>query len=441
MKRRNPKVVKQSWTATSPVDPLKQDGGDGPPRSRIRRLVSTDFRLYQVVRFLATIGIQMQAVAVGWQVYEMTEKPFDLGIVGLVQFIPAISLVLFTGHFADRYDRKKILFLTHAAFAACAALLCYFSLSGVKTPDPIYMTLFLFGVTRAFAGPAATSLLPHLVPKEQLSRAIALNSSTWQFATILGPAMGGLLYGAFGSAGGVYAISAGCLVVSTACLARMKVRTGRSDQNASSWKRLFVGISFVRREPVVLGALTLDLFACLLGGATALLPVFAKDILHVGPTGLGLLRTAPAVGAVLTALWLGRRPLEKSAGRVLFGSVAVYGVATIIFGLSHSFYLSLAALFVLGAADMISVVVRHTVIQFRTPEDMRGKVSAVSQVFIISSNELGEFESGITAAWWGVVPAVVVGGVGALVVTVLLGWRFPELRDVSRFDGSKAKTA
>lgn len=396
-----------------------------PPAFRHR-----DFRLAQVARFLGVLAIQMQSVAVGWQVYEITRQPLDLGFVGLVQFLPAVGLSLVAGHVADRFDRRRIVALCYGAYALSAIALLTLGWVGVSSPWPIYGVLFGFGVARAFGAPASGAILPSLVPAEELAGAIAWSSSIFQMATITGPALGGAIYGLAGRAGAVYACSGVFYVCAGTCILALRGGRGAADKAPPNLAQVFAGVRYIWQQKVVLGAISLDLFAVLLGGATALLPAYARDILHVGPGGLGLLRAAPSVGALVVAVTLAVRPLARHAGVAMLGCVALFGVATIVFGFSKSVPLSVCALAVAGAADMISVVVRLTLVQLRTPEAMRGRVGAVNLVFIGASNELGEFESGLMAAWIGVVPAVVVGGVGTLAVVALWTLLFPALRKV-----------
>lgn len=393
------------------------------PASAVFR--SRGFSLYLAGRFLSALAVQMQNVAVGWLVYDLTRDPLALGLVGLSSFLPAVALALVTGHTADRYDRRKILVLCYVVTLGTAAGLLVIAASGSSRVWFIYGLLLIFGIGRAFANPAGQALVPNLVPPEQLGNAIAWNSTVWQTATIAGPALGGLLYYfgatvAFGSA-------AVCFLT---CCVLFGMMTSRPQATPSdiTWETLLAGIRFIRSRPVIFGAISLDLFAVLLGGATALLPVYARDILDVGPGGLGLLRSMPAVGALVVALWLAQSPLQSRSGLRMFQGVAIFGVATIGFGLSTNVVLSCACLFLLGAADMISVFVRSTLVQFDTPDAMRGRVAAVNSVFIGASNELGEFESGAVAALIGTVPAVVVGGVGTLAVCALWVRWFPALR-------------
>jgi MFS family permease len=393
-----------------------------------------DFRFFQAARLLATLGFQMLGVAVGWQVYTLTREPIHLGYVGLAQFLPAIGFALITGHAADRFERRRVLVLCHAVLASCAVALLLLTLTPRTSVWSIYMVLVAVGSARAFAGPASQALVPNLVPPRHFSNAVAWSSSIWHVATIAGPALGGFLYGVFNGAGPVYATAAALELAAVACLLLVKTRAGASGKKPASWNELLAGIRYVWKNQLILGAISLDMFAVLLGGAVALLPIYAHDILHVGPFGLGMLRSAPAVGATLMAVFLAVRPLTRRAGPTLLFCVGIFGLATVVFGTSTRFEVTLAALLVLGASDMVSVFVRHTVVQLTTPDDMRGRVSAVNLVFIGASNELGEFESGLTAAWFGTVPAVVLGGVGTCVAVALCAWRFPALRRVDRLD-------
>jgi MFS family permease len=392
-----------------------------------------DFRLFLAARFLANIGSQMMSVAVGWQVYSATHRPLDLGFVGLAQFVPAFGFSLPAGNVADRIDRGRIVAVCNLALAACALALFALSSGGVTSVVPIYAVLFCLGTARSFAAPAGQSLVPGLVPPEHFPNAVSWGSTVWQVSTIVGPSLGGVLYGAAHGATWVYACCAGLLALASAFTFAIEPRPFTNPKGVS-WETVLAGFRYVKAHRVILGSVSLDLFAVLLGGATALLPVYASDILHIGPLGLGVLRSAPAVGAAATAVGLAYRPMTRRAGPIMLACVALFGAATIVFGLSRSFGLSLGALLVLGASDMVSVVVRSTVVQLRTPHDMRGRVSAVNMMFIVSSNELGELESGVTAAWLGTIPAVVVGGLGTLAVVALYALFFPELRKVDRLD-------
>ena len=411
---------------------------DGPAAEPPSPLRFRDFRLFWVARFCAVLATQAQGAAVAWQVYELArerggvaEAAFLVGLVGLAQFLPLFALALPAGEVADRRNRRVILQLCIGAELVCAAALAVSVFLNGGSLTVIFTALVLFGAARAFLGPAATALGPMLVPAASLPRAVALNSLSFQTGSILGPAVGGLLCAispaaAYGTAGALFAVS-------VVLLGLIRSHTTPAAQAAiSRLAAIREGLAYVWREKIVLGAISLDLFAVLLGGATALLPVFARDILQVGPEGFGVLRAAPAVGAVITAAILARRPLKRFAGRWMFGGVAVFGLATIAFGLSTWWPLSLAALAVLGAADMVSVFIRQTLVQVTTPDAMRGRVGAVSQLFISASNELGEFESGVVARFLGPVGAAVFGGVGALGVTGLWAWMFPELRKADR---------
>ncbi len=392
-----------------------------------------DFRLYQLARLLTTLALQMQGVAVGWQVYAITGRALDLGYVGLAQFLPAVALSLVTGPVADRFDRRYVLALCQAALFM-GTLLLYLGASGRKPSVlGIYGVLALIGTARAFQGPAASALMPNLAPAEVFPKAVALSSSSWQVAVIAGPALGGFCYSA-GGAPLVYGPSMVCELVSLIVILLIHARGSSRERKGVSFDQLVAGLRYVWHKPVILGAISLDLFAVLFGGAVALLPIYARDILHTGPTGLGLLRAAPALGALAVGLTLAYRPIQRHAGRAMFACVGLFGLTTIAFGLSRSFAISLVALLVSGAADMVSVFVRQSLIQLRTPDEMRGRVAAVNLVFIGASNEFGEFESGLTAAWFGVVPAVVAGGVGTCVVVALWALLFPALREVDRLD-------
>ncbi|MET0340012.1 MAG: MFS transporter [Polyangiales bacterium] len=395
-----------------------------------------DFRFLALGKLLSTLAFQMQGVAVGWQVYALTGSALDLGYVGLAQFLPAVVMSLMTGHVADRFDRRYVLVACQLVLLACTTLLLWSSAQPDASVTTIYVVLTLVGAARAFYGPASAALLPNLVPPEVFPNAVAWSSSTWQVAVIAGPALGGLLYG-LGSASKVYGIALALEVITLVVL--LLIRTRRAprapvDKRGATFGELLAGLRYVWEKPIILGAISLDLFAVLFGGAVALLPIYARDILHVGPQGMGWLRSAPAVGALVVGVLLAYRPLTRGAGRAMFACVGLFGVATIVFGLSHSFAVSLVALAISGAADMVSVFVRQSLVQLRTPDEMRGRVAAVNLVFVGASNEFGEFESGLTAEWLGVVPAVVAGGIGTCLVVVVWMWLFPALRKVDRLD-------
>ncbi len=393
-----------------------------------------DFRLFLGVRIISTLAVMIQSVAVGWQVYDMERTPLALAWVGLAEFVPMFLLTLPAGAVVDHTDQRKVLSVAFFIQALAAALLLVLSMAHLRHAWPFYAVIAVFGIARGFYGPAAQSLLAFLVPPERLPKSIALSASAYQVAVIAGPALGGFIY-----AVGPVPTYGTCLVAF--CVSGVAAATygGRRNKpreqgHLSPVARVREGLSFVFSRPIVLGAISLDLFAVLLGGATALLPVFARDILLVGPMGLGALRSAPAIGATCVALILARKPIARDTGKRMFAAVAVFGVATIIFGLSRNVYLSLGALIILGAADQVSVFVRSSLIQLATPDAMRGRVSAVNMLFIGASNELGEFESGVTAALLGTVRAVVLGGVGTLVVVGLWMRFFPALRSVDRLD-------
>jgi MFS family permease len=394
-----------------------------------------DFRLYQLVRLCAVLAVQIESVAIGWQVYELTGSALALGYTGLAQFLPFVSFVLVGGQVADRVDRRAILVVCQLVMLLCSLLLLSFTLGHVQDVRFVYGVLVLFGTARAFYAPASSALVPRLVPPEELTRAVAVSSTTWQVATIAGPAVGGLLYG-WGGARGAYLGSAALCALTVVWMLLLKVRTGRSSREPFSLSTLLAGFHFVRRQRLLLGSITLDLFAVLFGGAVALLPIYARDVLHTGPWGMGLLRSAPAAGAAVVAVFLASRPLGGRAGWKMFAAVAVFGAATLVFGLSHSLPLSLVALAVAGGADMVSVVVRSTLEMVATPDDMRGRVGAVNMMCVGASNELGEFRAGAFAEHVGAVTAVVSGAVGTLVVVALWAWGFPELRRVDHLEAA-----
>jgi MFS family permease len=389
------------------------------------------FQLFQGARVLSVLGVQMQGVAIGWQIYAITGRPLDLAWVGLAQFLPAVCLSLIAGHAADRFERRSILVACHGATAVLSVALWAIARASVPHLGLMYAVLAGIGVARAFGGPAGQSIVPTLVPIAHFGNAVAWGSSLWQATTIFGPMLGGVVLAATRGPGAVYAIAACCSAAALALVASMR-RVPNREPAATSLRSLFAGVRYVWHSPVVLGAIALDLFAVLLGGATALLPIYARDILHLGPWALGLLRSAPAIGAAGTGIALALRPIDRRVGAKMLGCVALFGVATVIFGVSRNFSLSLASLAVAGAADMVSVFVRSSLIQLATPNAMRGRVSAVNMVFVGASNELGEFESGLTAQWLGVVPSVVLGGIGTIVVVAIWVWRFPALRRVDR---------
>lgn len=403
-----------------------------PAEGRLIVLRHPDLRRYLTARFIASIATQVQTVAVGWQVFRATGDPFDLGLVALSQFLPFVLLILPAGHVADRYDRRRIQLVTYVLLAACAAALFGLALSGNIDTGPVFAVMVLFGTARAFNHPVGQALLPNLAPIALFPRAVAVNSSLGQVATIAGPAIGGALV-LFGEQV-AFGLSLVLLMAAVVLVAGLR-GGGRTEASTEpvSWAALLTGVNFVRSRPIVLGSISLDLFAVLFGGAEALLPIYAGEILDVGPVGLGIMRAAPAVGAGVLAAVVAVRPIRRNVGRWMFGGVIVFGIATMLFGVSTSFPLSVAALIVMGAGDMVSVYIRHLLVQLETPDAIRGRVSAVNSVFIGASNELGEFESGITASWWGIVPAVVVGGAATLAVAATWTRVFPVLRRLDRF--------
>jgi MFS family permease len=388
------------------------------------------FLLYFSGRLFSGMSRQIIAVAVGWQVYELTHSAFHLGMIGLVQFLPALLLTFNAGHAADRYNRKNIVQLCQWVEGIAAAWLAWGSIGGWLSIFDIYVASAIFGAASAFERPAGAAMLPSIVPTSMLQQATALTAGIFQIATVGGPAIGGLAL-AF-SPGTAYLLTAVFWLLAGVFNGLLPLAHRSSTSGDISMSTLFAGVHFVRRSPTLLGTISLDLFAVLLGGATALLPIFAKDILHTNEFGFGLLRAAPAIGALVTSAILARKPLQRRVGRRMFQAVIVFGVATVVFGLSTDIWLSLAALILMGAADQVSVVIRLSLVQLATPDDMRGRVSAVNYLFVNASNQLGEFESGLTAAWWGAVPAVLVGGVGSVLIALLWMRLFPTLRDVEK---------
>jgi len=394
-------------------------------------LAHRPFMLLWLARVAATMGYQMLAVLIGWKIYEITSSALDLGLVGLIQFIPAVVLTLVIGHTADRYDRRQIVRLAQSVYALVAVIIAGALITGALSRGLLFVAVFMLGTARAFEMPTIHALVPALVPARMISRAVAAWTSANQVAVICGPALGGLVY-----ALNPFAVSALCVIFFAAAITLVSFvqpkHTG-DTREPPSFSTVLAGWQFIRRNRRLLGVITLDLFVVILGGATALLPIYARDILHAGPIGLGLLRSAPAVGALLTSAILSRYPVERYIGRRMFIVVAVYGLTTISFGLSTWFPLSLLALAVLGAADAMSVVIRFSLVQIETPDAMRGRVSAINYLFVGSSNTLGEFESGAVAAWLGAVPSVLIGGIGSLAIAALWMLLFPGLLRIDRF--------
>lgn len=388
--------------------------------------------LLLIARVSTGFAVQMLTVAVGWQVYALTQSPFFLGLVGLVQFLPMFLLTLIVGYVADRYNRKVIICICQIVESMAVFFLAFGSYHGWITKEFILIVIFIIGTANAFQGPPMQALLPNIVSKELFPQAAAWLASAFQFAVIIGPALGGVLY-AFGPQV-VYCIAGALALLTSIGVSFISLRQGQSKPEPVTIKSLLLGISFIKSKPVILGAISLDLFAVLFGGATALLPVYAGKILMIGPTGLGVLRSAPAAGALIVSVFLARRPLKNKVGRIMFTAVIFFGIATVIFGVSTSFVLSLAALFLLGACDVVSVVIRSTLIQMQTPDNMRGRVGSVNLMFIGTSNQLGEFESGVVASWIGVVPAVLIGGIGTIIVVLLWMKLFPELLHADKLE-------
>ena len=390
-----------------------------------------NFAFYLSARVLGTLAVQMQSVAIGWQVYQLTGSLFDLGLIGLAQFAPFLLLILYAGHAADRYNRRTIITLCLAAQLLCGLMLLGFTLLGLSVVWPVFAILVLFGSARAFMMPATQAVLVNMVPTEHFSQAVALSSSSFHVAVILGPTLGGLLYLAGPMT--VYLVASSLLIAAVVLMRLSRAAPQVINTQAATWHTLLEGMRFVWSRPIVLGAISLDLFAVLFGGATALLPAYAHDVLHTGPTGLGLLRTAPGAGAALCSVLLAFYPIRRRVGAWMFGGVAVFGVATLCLGATASFAVALAALFLLGAGDMVSVYIRHLLVQFETPDAIRGRVSAVNAVFIGASNELGEFESGITAGWFGLVRAILLGGLATVLVAGIWSVKFPVLSRMDKF--------
>ena len=403
--------------------------GADKPSSGGRAVFSyPDYVRYVAARLFVVLALEMQSVAVGWRVYEITQSPLALGLTGLAQFLPGILLFLVSGHAADRWDRRRLVLFCYLSFTVGSAALLALELQGLHSAYPIYAVLAWLGVARAFNGPATRALLPQLLPAELFPSAVAWDASAFQMATILGPSVGGLLYAIFGGPSVLYGTAAAAQVAAMFFMLGVRVRRNPGPREPPSLATALAGLRYIWKRKVVLGSISLDLFAVLLGGAVALLPVYAREILRTGPWGLGLLRSAPGIGAAAMAMVLAYRPVRRWAGAIMLCCVAGFGACTIVFALSRSLPLSLAALVLVGATDMVSVVVRGTLVQVTTPDEMRGRVNAVELMFIGASNQLGQFESGLTAQWFGTVPAVVLGGVGALLVTALWAWVFPEVR-------------
>lgn len=423
--------------------PLDSEGQAGAAFS------SRNFRRYQAARLIAIVGAEAQSVAVAWQIYQLTHNAFLLGCTGLALFLPGIFFVLPAGHAADRYDRQRIIVTCYVLQALCTGALLYLSLTGVRHVLAIFAILFCIGAGRAFSGPASSAIQPQLVPQGAFVNAMTWGSAIFQIANISGPAVGGLLFtvtltGALQRWTGapiVYALTMVCMLTFVVLVSTLRPRKEQTSNKAFSFQGMLEGALYVRRARLLLGSISLDMFAVLLGGAVSLMPIFAQDILHAGPRGLGILRAAPALGALCTSITLARRPIRHNAGKLMLVAVGVFGLATVLFGLSKSLPLSLFALFFIGASDNISVIIRQTILQLGTPPAMRGRVSAINWLFLGASNEFGEFESGLTAQWFGAVRAVVVGGIGSVLVTSLWSVYFPTLRGVDSLDAESLLAA
>ena len=404
-----------------------------PAMASANALHHRPFVFYWLSSWAASFAVQIMSVSVGWQVYDITRNPLYLGFVGLAQFVPPLVLVLVTGLVADTFNRRLIMGLCLAIEAVCALSLMVFTLSAPVAIWPVFAILVLLGVARAFLNPASDALAPNLLPKEAIAHGISLNSMSWQIGNIVGPVAGGLLYGLSGAV--AYGVSLALIGIAMVLVALIGAVAQPNHAEETSLSTLFAGFTFIRGERIVLGAISLDLFAVLLGGAVALMPVYARDILQTGPWGLGLLRAAPGIGAVVMALGLAKFGIKSRAGVILFAFVAGFGLFTVVFGLSSWVPLSIAALAAMGACDMVSVYIRETLLQLWTPDEVRGRVNAVNRVFIGASNELGEFRAGVAAAWIGAVAAVVMGGAGTMAVAFFWSRWFPELRTAKRLDG------
>ena len=429
--------IAQPARQQAPTPGTSAPGTPATPRASAFR--SRDFRLYQAARLLVILGAEAQSVAVAWQVYQITHSALSLGYTGLALFMPGLFFMLAAGHVADRYDKRIVILTCYAVQAVATAALLWIALHPITSIVPIYCVLFLIGTGRCFSGPAASAMLPSLVPKEDFVNAVTWGATIYQTANATGPMVGGLLFTATFAALGVwrgapivYLFTLAMLVGFLFLVAGIKPKPGAVEKKAFDAKTVLAGLRYVAETKLLLGSISLDLFAVLLGGAVALMPIFAHDVLHAGATGLGLLRAMPSLGALVVSLSLVFRPIKRRAGRIMLTSVAVFGAATVLFGLSRSFWVSMIALLLVGASDMVSVVIRSSILQLATPPEMRGRVSAVNWLFIGASNEFGEFESGLTAHWWGAVPAVVIGGVASLAVTAISAMAFPALRNANQ---------
>jgi MFS family permease len=401
-------------------------------QSSPRLIHQRPFVLFWLARLASTMGYQMLALTIGWQIYEITNSAFDLGLVGLIQFVPAVVLTLLIGHAADRYDRRLIVRVAQGVYVMAAVMITLALFNGMLGRNLLFAAVFMIGCARAFELPTAHALAPSLVPAPMISRAVAAWTSANQTAIICGPALGGLIYAASPVLVGMICLI--LFVCSITLISFVRAKGAPEKREPPTFASVLAGFNYIQSRHRLLGVITLDLFVVILGGATALLPIYARDILSVGPIGLGLLRSAPAAGALITSIVLARHPVERHIGRKMFAVVGIFGVATIVFGLSNSLGLSLLALAVLGASDAVSIVIRFSLVQIETPDEKRGRVSAINYLFVGSSNTLGEFESGLIAAWLGAVPSVVIGGLGSLLVAGVWMMLFPDLRRIDRFE-------
>jgi MFS family permease len=420
----------------------------GPPPTSTGAFRSKDFRLYQAARLVVILGAEAQSVAVAWQVYQITHSALSLGYTGLALFMPGLFFMLAAGHVADRYDKRGVILVCYAVQLAATGALLWIALHPVRSIVPIYCVLFLIGTGRCFSGPASSAMVPMLVPKDDFVNAVTWGASIYQTANAVGPMFGGLLFtltfawlGRWRGAPVVYGFTLAMLCVFIALVAGIKPKPGVGVKKAFDAKTVLAGLKYVAETRLLLGSISLDLFAVLLGGAVALMPIFAHDVLHAGATGLGLLRAMPSLGALAVSLTLVFRPIKRRAGKTMLVCVGIFGAATVLFGLSHTMWVSMVALLLVGASDMVSVVIRSSVLQLATPPEMRGRVSAVNWLFIGASNEFGEFESGVTAHWWGAVRAVVIGGIGSLVVVGVSAFAFPALRRADRLTAESLRAA
>ena len=421
---------------------------EGPPASHNAAFRFKDFRLYQAARLLVILGAEAQSVAVAWQVYQITHSALSLGYTGLALFLPGLVFMLPAGHVADRYDKRAVILACYTLQAVASAALLWIALHPIRSIAPIYCVLFLIGAGRCFSGPAASAMLPTLVPKQHFVNAVTWGATVYQTANATGPMVGGLLFtltfaalGRWRGAPLVYLFTLAMLAGFMLLVASISPRPSSGEKKAFDVKTVLAGLEYVARTRLLLGSICLDLFAVLLGGAVALMPIFAHEVLHAGATGLGLLRAMPSLGALAVSLTLVFRPIRRRAGKTMLVCVGIFGASTVLFGLSRSLPVSMVALVLVGASDMVSVVVRSSILQLATPPEMRGRVSAVNWLFIGASNEFGEFESGLTAHWWGAVPAVVLGGLASVAVTCISAGAFPALRNADKLTAESLRGA